>query len=92
MIRGLVWGDLVTLCRIYYWVSQPLWMDKSLHAFALLSRGIGRVWSTLVQAHRKIWLAQSPLTEAFRRTLMGLQVVCGELFGSTVLAALEQSA
>jgi len=67
-------------------------MDASLHAFALLSREVGRVLSTLVQARRQVWLAQSPLTEACRRTLMGLPVVPGELFGSAALAALERSA
>lgn len=67
-------------------------MDASLHAFALLSREIGRVLATLVQARRQVWLAQSPLSEACRKTLMSLPVVPGELFGSAALAALERSA
>ncbi|CAL8337620.1 unnamed protein product [Boreogadus saida] len=36
--------------------------DASLQAFALMSRELGRVMSTLVQARRQVWLAQSPLT------------------------------
>ncbi|MEQ2179459.1 hypothetical protein GOODEAATRI_025125, partial [Goodea atripinnis] len=41
-------------------------IDMSLHAFALMSREIGYVLSTQVS------LAQSPLTETRRRTLIGL--------------------
>ena len=35
--------------------------DASLQAFALMSRELGRVMSTLVQTRRQVWLAQSPL-------------------------------
>lgn len=63
-----------------------------LHVFALISREVGHVLSTLVQAHWQVWLAQSPLTETCRRSLMCLPVIPGELFGSAVLAALESSA
>lgn len=41
--------------------------DTSLQAFALMSRELGRLMSTLVQARRQVWLAQSPLTEICRR-------------------------
>ena len=47
--------------------------DASLQAFALMSRELGRVMSTLVQTCRQVWLAQSPLTEACRRALDGLR-------------------
>ena len=48
--------------------------DSSLQAFALMSRELGRLMSTLVQARRQVWLAQSPLTEACRRTLRSVPV------------------
>ncbi|XP_073732290.1 uncharacterized protein [Misgurnus anguillicaudatus] len=65
--------------------------DASLQAFALMSRELGRLMSTLVQARRQVWLAQSPLTEACRRTLCSVPVEPGELFGSTALEALERT-
>ncbi|MEQ2179899.1 hypothetical protein GOODEAATRI_030005, partial [Goodea atripinnis] len=55
--------------------------DAALQAFALMTRELGRVVSFLVQVHRQVWLAQTPLTEACRRTLRGVPVVPGELFG-----------
>ena len=65
--------------------------DASLQAFALMSRELGRVMSTLVQARRQVWLAQSPLTEACRRTLRSVPVEPGELFGSAALEVLERT-
>lgn len=65
--------------------------DASLQAFALMSRELGRLMSTLVQARRQVWLAQSPLTEACRRTLRGVPVEPGELFGSAALDALQRT-
>ena len=65
--------------------------DASLQAFALMSRELGRVMSTLVQARRQIWLAQSPLTEACRRTLRSVPGEPGEVFGSAALEALERT-
>ncbi|XP_029998122.1 uncharacterized protein LOC115424868 [Sphaeramia orbicularis] len=67
-------------------------MDASLQAFALMTRELGRMLSTLVQTRRQVWLAQSPLTEPCRRTLRALPVVPGELFGSAALEALERTA
>lgn len=67
-------------------------MDASLQAFALMSRELGRLMSTLVQTRRQVWLAQSPLSEASRRTLRSVPVVPGELFGSAALEALERTA
>ncbi len=65
--------------------------DASLQAFALMSRELGRLMSTLVQARRQVWLAQSPLTEACRRTLRSVPVEPGELFGLAAMEALERS-
>ncbi|XP_020780058.2 uncharacterized protein LOC110159790 [Boleophthalmus pectinirostris] len=75
-------------------VDQPTQglLDASLQAFALMSRELGRLLSTLVQARRQVWLAQSPLSEASRRTLRSVPVVPGELFGSAALEALERTA
>lgn len=55
----------------------------------LILRERDRLLSTLVQVHHQVWLAQSPLTEACKRTLWNLPVVRGEHFCSTVLEALE---
>ncbi|MEQ2170668.1 hypothetical protein GOODEAATRI_002672, partial [Goodea atripinnis] len=66
-------------------------INAALQAFALMTRELGRVMSFLVQARRRVWLAQSPLTEACRRTLRGVPVVPGELFGSAAVEALEQT-
>ncbi|KAK0149825.1 hypothetical protein N1851_009418 [Merluccius polli] len=65
--------------------------DASLQAFALMSRELGRLMSTLVQARRQVWLAQSPLTETCRRTLCSVPVEPGEVFGSAALEALERT-
>lgn len=65
--------------------------DASLQAFALMSRELGRLMSTLVQARRQVWLAQSPLTEACRRTLRSIPVEPGEIFGSAAVEALERT-
>lgn len=67
-------------------------LDTSLQAFALMSRELGRLLSTLTQARRQVWLAQSPLTETCRRTLRSLPVVPGELFGAAALDALQRTA
>ncbi|CAL8348958.1 unnamed protein product [Boreogadus saida] len=66
--------------------------DASLQAFALMSRELGRVMSTLVQTLRQVWLAQSPLTEACRKALRPVPVAPGELFGSAALETLERAA
>lgn len=66
-------------------------VDASLQAFALMSRELGRLLSTLVQARRQVWFAQSPQSDTGWRTLRGLPVVPGELFGSAALEALERT-
>ena len=66
--------------------------DASLQAFALMSRELGRVMSTLVQTRHQVWLAQSPLTEACRRALRAVPVTRGELFGSAAQETLERAA
>ncbi len=63
--------------------------DASLYAFGLITRELGRMMSTLVQARCQVWLVQANLTEASRRTLRSLPVEPGELFGSAVLEVLE---
>ncbi|MEQ2250822.1 hypothetical protein ILYODFUR_004792 [Ilyodon furcidens] len=65
--------------------------DAALQAFALMTRELSRVMSFLVHARRQVWLAQSPLTEACRRTLRGVPVMPVELFGSAAVEALEQT-
>lgn len=67
-------------------------LDASLQTFALMSRELGRLLSTLSVARRQVWLAQSPLTESCRRTLRNLPVVPGELFGAAAADALERTA
>lgn len=67
-------------------------LDTALQAFAFMSRELGRLLAVLTQARRQVWLAQSPLTESCRRTLRGLPVVPGELFGSAALEALQRTA
>lgn len=67
-------------------------LDASLQTFALMSRELGRLLSTLTLARRQVWLAQSPLTEPCRRTLRSLPVVPGELFGAAATDALERTA
>nr|XP_061814201.1 uncharacterized protein LOC133604909 [Nerophis lumbriciformis] len=65
--------------------------DAALHAFALVTRELGRTMSYLVQARRQVWLAQSPLTEPARRTLRDVPVEPGHLFGSAAVSALERT-
>ncbi|XP_057686428.1 uncharacterized protein LOC130912382 [Corythoichthys intestinalis] len=65
--------------------------DAALHAFALVTRELGRTMSCLVQARRQVWLAQSPLTEPARTTLRGVPVEPGHLFGSAAVSALERT-
>nr|XP_061802709.1 uncharacterized protein LOC133593969 [Nerophis lumbriciformis] len=65
--------------------------DAALHAFALVTRELGRTMSYLVQARRQVWLAQSPLTEPARRTLRDVPVEPGHLFGSAAESALERT-
>lgn len=67
-------------------------VDTSLQTFAFMSRELGRMLSLLTQARRQVWLAQSPLTETCRRTLRGLPVVPGELFGAAAVEALHRTA
>jgi len=71
--------------------SVQILSDASLQAFAFMSRELGRLMSTLTQARRQVWLAQSPLSEACRRTLRDLPVVPGQLFGPAAQQTLEQS-
>ena len=47
--------------------------------------------STLVQAHRQVWLAQTPLTETCQRTLCSVPVEPGEIFGSAALEVLQHT-
>lgn len=63
--------------------------NASLQAFALMFMELGRLMSTLVQACRQVWLAQSPLTEACRRILRSVPVEPGELFGSAALEMVQ---
>ncbi len=65
--------------------------DGSLQVFALMSRELGQLMSTLVQTRRQVWLVQLPLTEACRRTLRSVPVESGELFGFAALEALEHT-
>ncbi len=65
--------------------------DASLEAFGQMAREMGRMMSILVQARRQVWLSQSNLTEAARRTLRGLPVEPGEIFGAAALEALERT-
>ncbi|MEQ2166328.1 hypothetical protein GOODEAATRI_026811 [Goodea atripinnis] len=65
--------------------------DAVLQALALMTRELGCVMSFLVQACRQVWLAQPPLTEACRRTIRGVPVMLGELFGSAAVEALERT-
>ncbi|MEQ2185137.1 hypothetical protein GOODEAATRI_015106 [Goodea atripinnis] len=71
--------------------AWPQGLSIGLQAFALMTRELGHVMSFLVQARRQVWLAQSPLTKACRRTLGGVPVVSGELFGSAAVEALERT-
>ena len=57
--------------------------DASLQTFAYMTRELGRLMSTVTLARRKVWLAQSPLSEVCRRTLLSL--------GPAALQALERS-
>ena len=66
--KGRVTADSVTFC------------DASLEAFGLLSKGVGRMMSVLVQTRRRVWLSHSSLTAASRRTLRVLPVEPGGMF------------
>ncbi len=65
--------------------------DASLQAFAFMTRELGRLMSTLTMARRQVWLAQSPLSEAYRKTLRTLPVIPGQMFGPAAQQALERS-
>lgn len=65
--------------------------EAALQAFALLTRELGRVMGYLVQTRRQVWLAQSSLSEACRRTLRGVPVEPGQMFGSAAVEALERT-
>lgn len=52
---------------------------------------LGRLMSTLTQAHCQVWLAQSPLSETCRKTLRDLPVIPGQLFGPAAQETLEHS-
>ncbi len=65
--------------------------DASLQAFAFMSRELGRLLSTLIQAHHQVWLAQSLSSETCRKTLRDLPVVPGQLFGPAAQETLERS-
>lgn len=65
--------------------------DAALQAFALITRELGRMMSLLCRARRQVWLAQSPLTEACRKTLRGVPVEPGVLFGPAALEALDRT-
>ncbi|KAI7806468.1 putative disrupted in schizophrenia 1 protein-like [Triplophysa rosa] len=71
-------------------MSQDL-SDASLQAVAFMTRELGRLMSTLMQARQQVWLAQSPLSKACRRTLRDLPVVPGQLFGPAAQQTLERS-
>lgn len=66
--------------------------DASLQAVALMTSELGHLMSTLVQASRQVWLAQSPLTDTCRRVLCSVLVQPGELFGPAAVEALEHTA
>ena len=64
--------------------------DVALETFALMSRELGRVMSTLVVARRQVWLAQAPkLSDHCRKVLRQLPVVPGQLFGPEADKLLE---
>ena len=68
--------------------------DVALETFALMTGELGRVMSTLVVARRQVWLAQAKVTDTVRKSLRGLPVVPGLLFGpeaESKLASRQQS-
>ena len=65
--------------------------DASLEAFGLMTRELGRMMSIMVQARRQVWLSQSGLSERARRTLQGLPVVPGTVFGPAAQEALDRT-
>lgn len=65
--------------------------DAALQAFALLTRELGRMMSFLCQTRRQVWLAQSHLTDACRKTLRCIPVEPGVLFGPAALEALQRT-
>ncbi len=56
-------------------------VNASLQVFAVMSKELGHLLSTLLQGRHQVWLARSPLTETSRSTLKNVTVVPGELFG-----------
>ena len=65
--------------------------DASLQTFAFMTTELGRLMSTLTLARCQVWLAQSPLSEASRKTLHMLPVVPGQMFGPAAQQGLERS-
>ena len=65
--------------------------DASLEAFGLMTRELGRMMSITVQARRQVWLSQSGLSERARKTLQGLPVVPGTVFGPAAQEALDRT-
>ncbi len=65
--------------------------DATIQSIAFMTRELGRLMSTLTQACRQVWLAQSPLSEACRKTLRDLPVVPRQLFGPAAQQTLESS-
>ncbi|KAE8291462.1 hypothetical protein D5F01_LYC11070 [Larimichthys crocea] len=65
--------------------------DASFQVFAFMTRELGRLMSILTLARCQVWLAQSPLSEACRKTLRTLPVVPGQMFGPAAQQALECS-
>ncbi|KAL1246686.1 hypothetical protein QQF64_034383 [Cirrhinus molitorella] len=65
--------------------------DAMLQSIAFMTRELGRLMSMLTQAQQQVWLAQSPLSEACRKTLRDLSVVPGQLFGPASQQTLERS-
>lgn len=55
------------------------------------TRELGWMMSTIVQTTHQVWLSQSNLTEASRRTLRTLPVEPGMVFGSAAQEALERT-
>ena len=65
--------------------------DASLEAFGLMTRELGRMMSIMVQARRQVWLSQANLNERARKTLQGLPVVPGTVFGPAAQEALDRT-
>ncbi|CAJ1053305.1 LOW QUALITY PROTEIN: uncharacterized protein LOC114463422 [Xyrichtys novacula] len=56
-----------------------------------MARELGRMMSIMIQAHRQVWLSQSRLTDKARKTLQGLPVVPGTVFGPAAQEALDRT-